>query len=359
MKRSLLMIRISNAKAISEISDHTLLTEALTFSAKVLLCLCLVLLLSLSTVMVGETDERHTNRRPAEIENAPSGFGLEGYGDLEAFGLAAAVKSLIVYVAVEILFALSVSPALSAIWAPKNTCGRVSPESLIAKGRARGGGNGGSGPGQKENAKAGTEKEEKGETGRRRSSLMATAEFGGRRVSVLAEPPEGQKEVQYFHFGGAGLSPDMRRVQVPRWLSARVYITLRKQEVLAQRCLLGLCVVFFFLLIMLFLVIGFSGDSFPLRHKQFVLREYLVSNLLMCSFSVGFPVLWGFLQSVVVWMSCRVGFVDRVINAFPSMVMFPELTRSRHVSPGSDVVKNLDGAPTADWLVPFPRPSEV
>uniref|UniRef100_A0A0G4I4H5 EGF-like domain-containing protein n=1 Tax=Chromera velia CCMP2878 TaxID=1169474 RepID=A0A0G4I4H5_9ALVE len=363
MKRSLLMIRISNARAISEISDSTLLTEALTFAAKILLCLCLVLLLSLTTVIVGETDARHTNRKPAEVQTALSGFGLEGYGDLEAFGLASAIKSLIVYLSVEFLFAAFVNPAVDAIWAPENSCGRVRPENLIVKQRGRGQ-RGAEGGGNTIEQKGGEEKIEEGKTEgkseRRRSSLIATAEYAGRRVSVLAEPPEGQKGVQYFDLGGTQgglrLSPEMRRVQVPRWLSARVYVKLRKQEVFAQRCLLALTLILLLLLMVLFVLLGLDSDSdsFPLRHKQFVLREYLVSNLLICSFNVGFPVSWGFFQAVLVWMSCRVNFLDRVVNAFPSMVRFPELTRSRHVSPGTDVVKNLDAGPTADWVVPPP-----
>eukprot|EP00820_Chromera_velia_P012359 Cvel_23213.t1-p1 / transcript=Cvel_23213.t1 / gene=Cvel_23213 / organism=Chromera_velia_CCMP2878 / gene_product=Fibrillin-1, putative / transcript_product=Fibrillin-1, putative / location=Cvel_scaffold2367:813-9132(-) / protein_length=1779 / sequence_SO=supercontig / SO=protein_coding / is_pseudo=false len=280
VQRSLLVIRIFKQKAIAEMSDQTLLTEALTFASKVLLCLCLVLFLNLGTVLVGETDERHTNRRPAEVNTAPSSFGLEGYGDLGAFAFASSVKSLIVFVAVELLFALFMSPALSSIWSPEKTCSRVETAQLLWK-RRRDGKEGTKG--ERENL---NEKEE-GEKGRER------------RVSVLAQPPEGLRGVEYFRFGPA-LSPSADKAQVPSWLSARVYVRCRAHEVFAQRCLLCLSIFLFCLLMVLFLSIGFSSEFFPLRHKQFVLREYLLCNLFICSFSVGFPALWGFLQGILV-----------------------------------------------------------
>uniref|UniRef100_A0A0G4HK22 EGF-like domain-containing protein n=1 Tax=Chromera velia CCMP2878 TaxID=1169474 RepID=A0A0G4HK22_9ALVE len=339
MHRSLLFLRISKAPAIAEISDQTLLTESLVFSAKLLLSLCFALILNLGTVLVGETDERHTNRRPAEVNTAPDGFGLAGYGDLEAFVLASFVKSLLVFLSVEILFSLSVEPALSSIWSPASTCGRVKPDFLLWK-RKEG-----------ETKKANTENHQEGEEGKEEAPEGKKAR-DGRRVSVLAEPPKGLQSLEYHDFGPA-LSPVSGRAKVPRWVSARVYVRCRKQEVFAQRCLVGLSTLLFCLLMLLFMVIGFAGDSFPLRHKQFVLREYLLCNLLIVSFTVAVPFVWGSLQGVLVWLSIRFGFCDRLINALPSIVQFSELTRSRHVAPGKDVVKNLDGAPTADWVVPL------
>uniref|UniRef100_A0A0G4IG55 Uncharacterized protein n=1 Tax=Chromera velia CCMP2878 TaxID=1169474 RepID=A0A0G4IG55_9ALVE len=366
MQRALLMIRISRASAISEISDQTLLTESLVFSSKLLLSLCFVLLLNLGTILVGETDERHTNRRPAEVNTAPSGFGLAGYGDLEAFASAAFIKSLLVFLSVEILFALSIEGALSSIWSPASTCGGVQPEFLLWKSRTDTQKEDQDRDGKTEESKKGKPARKGGNRDKGRanvkrkpSSVLVTSEAATerergkreRRVSVLAEPPKGLQRLAYHDFG-PGLSPTAGRAKVPRWVSARVYVRCRRQEVFAQQCLVGLSVAVFGLLMGLFLVIGFAGESFPLRHKQFVLREYLLCNLLILSFTVALPFLWGFLQGCVVWMSCRFGFCDRLINAVPSLVMFPELTRSRYVTPGKDVVKNLDGAPTADWVVP-------
>uniref|UniRef100_A0A0G4HQJ3 F5/8 type C domain-containing protein n=1 Tax=Chromera velia CCMP2878 TaxID=1169474 RepID=A0A0G4HQJ3_9ALVE len=184
-------------------------------------------------------------------------------------------------------------------------------------------------------------------------------------IELLGTIREGLKGLEYFDFGGPGLSADTCRAKVPRWLSAKLYIRARQREVFAQRCLLALSLFLLLVLVLLFVTIGYSSERFSpdtrvlftLRHKQFVLREYLVCNLLICCFSVGMPVSWGFLQAFIVWMSCRVSAFDRLVNAFPSIVSFPELARARHVSPGTDVVKNLDGAPTADWVVP--RPASV
>uniref|UniRef100_A0A0G4FU90 Uncharacterized protein n=1 Tax=Chromera velia CCMP2878 TaxID=1169474 RepID=A0A0G4FU90_9ALVE len=272
MQRSILVIRISKRDAIAEISNQTLLTEALTFSAQILLSLYFALLLNLGTILVGETDDRHINRRPAEVNTAPEGFGLSGYGDLEAFAAAAFMKSLLVSLSVSILFAVSVRPVLLSIWSPKSTYGRVTLDRLIWKGK-------------KESDKQSQKKlviskmqeenipeavkdkvavvnldDEETETG-------PTQYHRERRMSVLAKPPEmSLKGIKYYNFG-EGLSPSSIRAQVPRWLSAYVYIQCHRREVFAQRCLFGLVFFLLFFPIFLFILIGFDKKNFTLRHK--------------------------------------------------------------------------------------------
>uniref|UniRef100_A0A0G4F086 Sushi, von Willebrand factor type A, EGF and pentraxin domain-containing protein 1 n=1 Tax=Chromera velia CCMP2878 TaxID=1169474 RepID=A0A0G4F086_9ALVE len=322
IKRNIIAVRVSQAKLVAHISDLSILTETLVFSCKMLLTLNVAFFLCLTAVFIGETDDRHTNRKPVTIVNAPRGFGLEGFGDMEAFLNASALKALVAYLCVEVLFALSVCPLLGSIWSAENSFGRLDPQRLIWSSRGKGKTEGG----EEKNANVGIDEE--GERGERQEKESENDEE--------KEEKEGEKEeeqivsrgpwgLSYFDFP-PGLSRETRKAKVPRMESARLYIRARRQEVVAQYVLAGAAVTFLLLLLLLFTVVGLAGEWFPLRHKQFVLREYLLSSLLVFCFALGFPFFLGIAEGIVVW----------------------------HISPGMDVVKSLDGTPTADWVVPAP-----
>uniref|UniRef100_A0A0G4HCI3 Uncharacterized protein n=1 Tax=Chromera velia CCMP2878 TaxID=1169474 RepID=A0A0G4HCI3_9ALVE len=342
IKRNIIAVRVSRAKLVAEISNLSILTEALVFTCKMLLTLNGAFFLCLTTVITGETDDRHTNRRPVTMDNAPEGFGLEGYGDMEAFLNASALKALISYLSVELLFALLASPTLNAIWSAENSYGLIDPEVLIWKSQQSADGNiKGENEGQREKkeiqaSQKNTEDAEKTEDHK---------EEEGQLVDL------GAWGLHYFSFP-SGLCRETAQAKVPRAESARLYVRARRQEVVAQYVLLGTAGFFLLLLLLLFTSVGLAGDVFPVRHKQFVLREYLLSSLLVFCFALGFPFLLGILQGLVVWMSLRTRLFDWLLNCCPSILMFPELTQFRHVSSGTDTVKSLDGTPTADWVVP-------
>uniref|UniRef100_A0A0G4I2G1 EGF-like domain-containing protein n=1 Tax=Chromera velia CCMP2878 TaxID=1169474 RepID=A0A0G4I2G1_9ALVE len=315
MKRNLIAVRVSKAKVVFEISDLSILTEALVFASKMLLTLAFAFFLCLMTVIVGETDERHTNRRPATIATAPGGFGLEGYGDLEAFLQASALKALIAYLAVELLIASLVMPTLKSIWSPQNSFGRVDPHLLIWRSRGQIEGSQGDLEGKKEDV-ADTQE-------------VPTERDGGARGERDFVDP-GAWGLTYFGFP-PGLSRETKKAKVPRAESARLYIRAWRQEVVAQHILFAAAIGLLLLLLMLFLVVGLAGEAFPARHKQFVLREYLLSSLLIFCFAIGFPVCLGMAEGLVVWMSLRTGVFDWLLNCCPEIVMFPELTRFQYV----------------------------
>uniref|UniRef100_A0A0G4HIP2 Transmembrane protein n=1 Tax=Chromera velia CCMP2878 TaxID=1169474 RepID=A0A0G4HIP2_9ALVE len=292
MKRNLIAVKVSKAKLVFDISDLSILTEALVFASKMLLTLTFAFFLCLMTVIVGETDERHTNRRPSTIATAPGGFGLEGYGDLEAFLQASALKALIACLAVELLFASLVMPVLQSIWSPQNSSGRVDPQVLIWRSRGQIGDAGGDSEGRKKGAASHRDiegdsqdltKEREGATGERRDFVHP----GAWGLTYFGFPP--------------GLSRETKKAKVPRAESARLYIRARRQEVVAQYILFAVAISLLLLLLMLFLVVGLAGESFPVRHKQFVLREYLLSSLLIFCFALGFPVFLGVAEGIVVW----------------------------------------------------------
>uniref|UniRef100_A0A0G4F0M6 Uncharacterized protein n=1 Tax=Chromera velia CCMP2878 TaxID=1169474 RepID=A0A0G4F0M6_9ALVE len=350
IKRNIIAVRVSQAKLVTHISDLSILTETLVFSCKMLLTLNVAFFLCLTVVFIGETDDRHTNRKPVTIVNAPRGFGLEGFGDMEAFLNASALKALVAYLCVEVLFALSVCPLLGSIWSAENSFGRLDPQRLIWSSRGKGKTKGG----EEKNANVGIDEE--GERGERQEKESENDEE--------KEEKEGEKEeeqivsrgpwgLSYFDFP-PGLSRETRKAKVPRMESARLYIRARRQEVVAQYVLAGAAVTFLLLLLLLFTVVGLAGEWFPLRHKQFVLREYLLSSLLVFCFALGFPFFLGIAEGIVVWASFRSRVFDWLLNSCPAILSFPELTQSRHISPGMDVVKSLDGTPTADWVVPAP-----
>uniref|UniRef100_A0A0G4I4A3 Uncharacterized protein n=1 Tax=Chromera velia CCMP2878 TaxID=1169474 RepID=A0A0G4I4A3_9ALVE len=66
-----------------------------------------------------------------------------------------------------------------------------------------------------------------------------------------------------------------------------------------------------------------------LRHRQIMLKKYVLYNLYLLSFVVGFPPLRGVLKGLVVWASCRIGIFDWLLNLNPAVVMFDTLTNCR------------------------------
>uniref|UniRef100_A0A0G4HN10 Transmembrane protein n=1 Tax=Chromera velia CCMP2878 TaxID=1169474 RepID=A0A0G4HN10_9ALVE len=143
------------------------------------------------------------------------------------------------------------------------------------------------------------------------------------------------------------------RAKVPRLDVVPLYLRSRQREVWVQRLIATLCVCLLLLLLCLFIIVSESGEEiFPIRHKQYALREYLVCTLYTFCFAIGFPLLVGLCNGLLVWMSCRTAAFDWLINLCPLILRFPETSKKRHVTPGLDVVKILDASPSADWEVP-------
>eukprot|EP00820_Chromera_velia_P023586 Cvel_8795.t1-p1 / transcript=Cvel_8795.t1 / gene=Cvel_8795 / organism=Chromera_velia_CCMP2878 / gene_product=Fibrillin-1, putative / transcript_product=Fibrillin-1, putative / location=Cvel_scaffold492:67487-84038(+) / protein_length=1954 / sequence_SO=supercontig / SO=protein_coding / is_pseudo=false len=326
--RSMLFVRLWRIHLICEVTDVSMLTETLLFACQILFSLCLVLVLCITTVLMGETDERHQARRPVEVTMAPEGFSLEGYSDLESFAPAAAVKTLIAYLTVQILSALFVSPVLSSNWAAENTCGRVDLEDLIWKSHRDGTGATGS-------VERKTEKPFDsplcGRDANPKGSLTTASEVacgsGADRCSFLedlpvAAVPEEQTTQQeeekvelngksddesatttwralcYFQFSH-GLSMETERAWAPRVRSAAVYLRALYFEILCQRVLLACLCVFLLWLFAVFVAIGASSTALGQRHKQVVLREYVLCNLWLFTLVLGAPAFLGALQGIV------------------------------------------------------------
>jgi len=179
------------------------------------------------------------------------------------------------------------------------------------------------------------------------------------KIKSCREPQEGTHEKEcvcsalLFVPARSFSKETQARAKVPRLDVVPLYLRSRQREVWVQRLIATLCVCLLLLLLCLFIIVSESGEEiFPIRHKQYALREYLVCTLYTFCFAIGFPLLVGLCNGLLVWMSCRTAAFDWLINLCPLILRFPETSKKRHVTPGLDVVKILDASPSADWEVP-------
>uniref|UniRef100_A0A0G4HEP5 Uncharacterized protein n=1 Tax=Chromera velia CCMP2878 TaxID=1169474 RepID=A0A0G4HEP5_9ALVE len=350
-----MILRLTYGRLGTSVFTVPPLSDALSFCARVLASWCLLAALH-TVVLLNEkyNDDRLLEPyRPVTYSTAPDELSLEGHGDLWAYTPPAFLKACIAYLAGLFFVGAVARVMVSGVWASANTCGRV-PEGALILQRSRGG----------EVMTVTKEKEEEGEKGE--GEINESTSKGFRPADSLLDCAHtGDLARLLYHQLGPELAAKAPRVVLDRGTAIKLYLKRCEAETKTQVFLAFICVTLIVLLVILFSVFYLDDrqgglkeaeGKYTTRRAEDMRHENSVALVILFGFEFSHSVLSGFFQAVALWLSLRCRAMETLLNIFPGLFVFPDLSPLRQRRRGHEPMKDLDALPTADWIVPSTIP---
>uniref|UniRef100_A0A0G4HB05 EGF-like domain-containing protein n=1 Tax=Chromera velia CCMP2878 TaxID=1169474 RepID=A0A0G4HB05_9ALVE len=369
------VLRIFHRPHVWLLMDVSPVTETLLWILRLAGTFCLCLILNAATVLVGETDEFHTAHTPVTLTTAPRQFHLPSSLDLFSFAPAAAVKSLISFLALLLVVGSLLRPLCARVWSEESLFEdlhvvRQSPSDPSEEGERTD-----QSPLGRLSLPVGAEGRDRSErpfsAPDRKSTHKETRRSSLARAETKLAEEFSSGRLLYYNFGEA-MSIRARPVRLPRAECAHRFVSRRNLEVVVQKLLWVACGVAALVYLSLLAVAtaewkasresanreewgGLRGNQFCSRRPSVVLSEHSVGILIFFLLEILWCCLLSLCRAMLLRLSLRSGLVRRFLNCFPRAAMFSDLHPEAEVKFGKDVVKALDAVPASNWIVPPER----